>query len=441
MRQNNAIDLDQLIKKAVQLLTESQEALEYYQRSYTHVFVDEFQDSNDEQMELIQLLNPPNLFVVGDDFQAIYGWRGARVNFILDFPNMYDVCEVVKLEDNYRSTRQIVAAANSLIAFNENQSEKTLIAHKEGQQITVATSGDERAERAELALKIADLHRQGIAYKDMAVLSRTNLQLSRMQSQLDREEIPNIALGRNDIMKNRDIRSIVAWLQVIINQKDGMSLQRAWDYPTPLLSESEKKKVKLEASKRELTELLTLQILDFKGSRRFFRLGAEIYEQYAKGVPVSELIQSTADILGVSKLYGQQSLQNRLHAMENGIEYIKSWESSKQALGEDNSLSAFLNWLKYRDIQEKLVEEKDAVKLMTMHGAKGLEFPVVFLIGLVEGTFPSRRGDIEEERRLMYVGLTRAKEMLHLSHSLTSQDWNGSPVAAVRSRFLDEITN
>lgn len=437
LRQNNAIDLDGLIKKVVELWIISPDVLDYYKRIYTHVFVDEFQDSNDEQMRLIQLLDPKNLFVVGDDFQAIYGWRGAKVEYILDFPKVYD-CEVVKLEDNYRSTKEIVAAANNLISYNENQSEKILIAHKEGPQITVFSTGDERIEYEEVVNKIEVLRNSGVPYKDIAILSRTNMQLSRMQSQLDRGAVPNVALGRNDIMKNRDIRSIVAWLQVIVNQKDGMALKRALDYPEPLLSDNEKNVLKLEAIKQEKSELVILKELDFRGSKKFFGFGSRIFEK-AQNASVSELILYTADILGVSKEYENQGLQNRLHALQNGIEYIKSWEDSKRNLGEDNSLSAFLNWLKYRDIQEKLVEEKDVVKLMTMHGAKGLEFPVVFLIGLVEDTFPSARGDIEEERRLAYVGITRAKDKLFLSHSKTKQGWNGSVEPAIKSRFLEEI--
>lgn len=439
LRQNNAVDLDRLIHKVVELWCFKPEALTYYQHMYTHVFVDEFQDSNDEQMKIIQMLAPENLFVVGDDFQAIYGWRGAKVEYILDFPNQYPDCEVVKLEDNYRSTSQIVTAANNLISFNEYQSEKKLIAHKEGPQITVFTTGDERIEYEEVCNRITNLHASGMEYKDIAVLSRTNMQLARMQSLLEQNGVPNVALGRNDIMKNRDIRSIVAWLEVIFNQKDGVALKRALAYPEPFLSENELNLLKLEAAKTEKTELETLKILDFKMAKKFFNIGSLIYEKHYNGTNISELVQYTADILGVLKEYEEKGLQNRLQSLREGIEYIKAWEESKRSLGEDHSVMAFLKWLKYRDIQEKLVEEKDAVKLMTMHGAKGLEFPVVFLIGLVEDTFPSRRGDIEEERRLAYVGVTRAKEQLFLSHSLVKQQWNGSLVQAVKSRFLDEL--
>ncbi|GKV56003.1 DNA helicase PcrA [Sporosarcina sp. NCCP-2222] len=440
LRQNNAVDLDRLIHKVVELWKAVPESLHYYRQMYSHVFVDEFQDTNDEQMEMFRLLAPAYLFVVGDDFQAIYGWRGAKVEYILNFPSEYPGCETVKLEDNYRSTNEIVTAANNLISYNINQSEKKLIAHKEGPKISVFETGDERTEHEEVLNKIRLLQSEGVALKDIAVLSRTNMQLTRMQSQLDRGGVANIALGRNDIMKNRDIRSIVAWLQVIFNQKDGMALKRALGYPVPFLSENEQKVLKLEAAKREKTELETLKLLDFKQADRFFALGSMIFET-ASECGVSELILYAAEIMGVIKEYEEQGLQNRLHVLQTGIEYIRSWEESKRNMGEDNSVTAFLSWLKYRDIQEKLIEEKDAVKLMTMHGAKGLEFPVVFLIDLVEDTFPSKRGDLEEERRLAYVGITRAKEKLFLSHSKSKQDWNGSPVFATKSRFLDEILN
>ncbi len=439
LRQNNAIDLDKLIESVNELWKKHPESLEYYQQMYSHVFVDEFQDSSDDQMEMIRLLNADNLFVVGDDFQAIYGWRGAKVEYILNFPNEYPDCEVVKLEDNYRSTRDIIAAANNLIAYNENQSEKTLIAHKDGSPVTVFTTGDERTEYEEVRNKIAELHRSGMPYQKIAVLSRTNMQLKRMQEELERNKVPNIALGRDDIMKNRDIFHIVSWLQVIINNKDGRAFKRATIYPKPFLTEREQQKIRLEAIKRDTTELNVFMNMDFRLSEEFFGYGAKIMAKYLENTTVSELIYYTAETLGVINSYRNQGLENRIEALERGIKYIQSWEKTKATLNEENDLPAFLKWLKYRDIQEKLIEEKDAVKLMTMHGSKGLEFDVVFLVGLVEDTFPSRRGDIEEERRLAYVGVTRAKEKLYLSHALMKQQWNGSMMDAEKSRFLDEI--
>ncbi|MEK4403486.1 UvrD-helicase domain-containing protein [Sporosarcina sp. FSL K6-6792] len=439
LRQNNALDLDKLISVVNELWSKYPEALNYYKQMYSHVFVDEFQDSSDDQMDMFRLLSPKNLFVVGDDFQAIYGWRGAKVEYILDFPNEYPNCEVVKLEDNYRSTKEIVAAANNLISHNMNQSEKTLIAHKEGPRVTVSTTGDERMEYEQVLDKIRNLYESGTPYKGIAVLSRTNMQLKRMQEQLEQNGIPNIALGRNDIMRNRDMLFIVSWLQVIVNNKDGRAFNRALSYPEPFLSEREQQVLRLEALKQDKSELAMFQQMDFRQSKRFFELGSKISAQYSEGASVADLILYTAEVLGVIQDYKEKGLENRIEALENGTKYIEAWQKTKETLGEDNSLSAFLRWLKYRDIQEKLIDEKDAVKLMTMHGSKGLEFDVVFLVGLVEGTFPSKRGDIEEERRLAYVGVTRAKKQLFLSHSLMKQEWNGSMVEVEKSRFLDEI--
>ncbi|WP_342538488.1 UvrD-helicase domain-containing protein [Sporosarcina sp. FSL K6-1540] len=439
LRQNNALDLDKLISVVNELWSKHPEALNFYKQMYSHVFVDEFQDSSDDQMDMFRLLAPKNLFVVGDDFQAIYGWRGAKVEYILDFPNEYPNCEVVKLEDNYRSTKEIVAAANNLISHNMNQSEKTLIAHKEGPRVTVSTTGDERTEYEQVLDKIRNLYESGTPYKGIAVLSRTNMQLKRMQEQLEQNGIPNIALGRNDIMRNRDMLFIVSWLQVIVNNKDGRAFNRALSYPEPFLSEREQQVLRLEALKQDKSELAMFQQMDFRQSKRFFELGSKISAQYSEGASVADLILYTAEVLGVIQDYKEKGLENRIEALENGTKYIEAWQKTKETLGEDNSLSAFLRWLKYRDIQEKLIDEKDAVKLMTMHGSKGLEFDVVFLVGLVEGTFPSKRGDIEEERRLAYVGVTRAKKQLFLSHSLMKQEWNGSMVEVEKSRFLDEI--
>lgn len=441
LRQNNAIDLDKLIETVNDLWKKYSTSLYHYQQMYSHVFVDEFQDSSDDQMEMIRLLNADNLFVVGDDFQAIYGWRGANVEYILDFPNEYPDCEIVKLEDNYRSTKEIIAAANNLIAYNVNQSEKTLVAHKDGSPITVFTTGDERTEYERVRNKIEELHHSGTPYQKVAVLSRTNMQLKRMQDELERNNVPNIALGRDDIMKNRDIFHIVSWLQVIINNRDGRAFRRATNYPKTFLTEREQQRIRLEAIKRDTTELNVFMNMDFRLSEEFFGYGAKIMAKHLENAKVSELIYYTAEVLGVIRDYRNQGLDNRIEALERGVKYIQSWEKTKETLGEENDLPAFLKWLKYRDIQEKLVEEKDAVKLMTMHGSKGLEFDVVFLVGLVEDTFPSRRGDIEEERRLAYVGITRAKERLFLSHALMKQQWNGSMIDAERSRFLEEIQN
>lgn len=440
LRQNNADDLDRLIHKVVELWNYNPEVLRYYQQMYSHVFVDEFQDTNDEQMYMIRLLAPENLFVVGDDFQAIYGWRGAKVEYILDFPNQYSDCEVIKLEDNYRSTEEIVNAANNLISYNINQSEKTLNAQKSGSQITVFTTGDERTEYEEVAKKIKVLHSSGIPYKDIAVLSRTNIQLVRMQNQLEANSIPNVTLGRDDIMKNKDIRSIVAWIEVITNQRDNHALEKALRYPKPFLSDMEATKVKLEALKDSVSLLDALRRWDFLGVKEFFKLGAAIYNSWiSDDLGVASVFKVTAETLGVIDDYKEKGLHNRLEAFNNALSYVISWENSRKELGEDSSVTGFLKWLKHRDIHEKLVDEKDAVKLMTVHGSKGLEFHTVFLIGLAEDTFPSGRGDIEEERRLAYVGVTRAKEQLFLSHSLMKQQWNGSLVQAVKSRFLDEL--
>lgn len=441
LRQNNAVDLDQLINRVVLLWNVSSESLSYYQQMYSHVFVDEFQDTNDEQMEMIKLLAPNNLFVVGDDFQAIYGWRGAKVDYIIDFPNAYKDCEVVKLEDNYRSTNQIVAAANNLISNNVNQTKKKLIAHKDGPKITVLTTGDERKEYEKIVDRIKSLNQEGIAYKDIAVLSRTNIQLARMQSKLEESGLPNVALGRNDIMRNSDVRSIVAWLEVITNHRDGGALDRALRYPKSFLTEIEYSKIKLKALKKDSTHLQILHECNFQGAKEFFLLGYAIFQKYKEeNTSVSRVFEIVAEQLGVINDYEEKGLNNRIDSFNDALSYISSWEKSKNELGEDSSLSGFLKWLKHRDIHEKLVEEKDAVKLMTMHGSKGLEFDVVFLVGLVEDTFPSKRGDIEEERRLAYVGITRAKEQLFLSYPLMKQQWNGSLVQAEKSRFLNELS-
>ncbi|WP_141432441.1 ATP-dependent helicase [Bacillus sp. 03113] len=442
LRQNNAVDLEKLIAKVVELWKIDFESLQYYRRMYTHIFIDEYQDSNDEQRDMISFLSPPNLFVVGDDFQAIYGWRQAKVEYILNFPKEYPECEIIKLEDNYRSTKTIVAAANNLISHNKKQTKKKLIAHKDGDPITIQMVADERVEYEMIVKKVCELQEKGYSYKDIAILSRTNAQLQKTKMELAVSNIPNVLINNDDLMKNRDIRSIVAWLEVITNHKDNRALSIALRYPHPFLTQMEESKVKMKALEDDSSHLEVLHQSDFPGVKEFFSIGKKIFKTWMdeEETSVSRLFEIAADILGVLDDYKEKGLNNRIESFESSLNYIRNWEKSKTNLGEDASLSGFLKWLKYRDIHEKLIQEKDAVKLMTVHGSKGLEFPVVIMIGMVEEVFPSKKtNDLEEERRLAYVGFTRAKEKLILSYAANRQLFNGTLVPAERSRFIDEI--
>ncbi|WP_163855739.1 ATP-dependent helicase [Paenibacillus elgii] len=444
LRQNNAIDIDRMINLVNMLWRSHTEALQYYRRMYTHVFVDEFQDSSDDQMEMIRLLDPEYLFVVGDDFQAIYGWRGARVQYIIDFPKAYPGCEVIKLEDNYRSTDLIVSAANALIAHNTKQTQKRLIAHKSGVQIDMITLHDPKDEAAYIATEIEKGVTKGMNYKSFAILGRTNGLINTIQSFLEKTGIPVQRIGNSDdVFKLNHIKNMLAWMELLINPKDSMALKRSLRYPKHYATDLQIQELEMEALANESSLLTVVE------ARSSFIPGFRLFEEDLTKVRyqinqneayrASEWMRILNDALGIGAGHRANGLVNREQDVERAISYMESWERTKETLGEDRTVSGFLKWLKYRDLQEKLTEEKKAVKLMTIHASKGLEFDSVFIAGLNQGVFPSKRtSDFDEERRLMYVAITRARERLSLSSVEFMPDWNGELQPAYPSQFLRE---
>ncbi|TMV49390.1 ATP-dependent helicase [Paenibacillus mesophilus] len=444
LRQNNAVDLDKLIYHVNTLWSEHTEALEYYRRMYSHVFVDEFQDTNDEQMNMFRMLAPRNLFVVGDDFQAIYGWRGAKVGYIIDFPKEYPSCEVVKLEDNYRSTEPIVAAANKLISHNEKQTEKTLIAHKQGNDVQRASLINPMSEAAFIFSIIQDSMQLEAPLKSIAILARTNSHIDFLQRQLGTWEVPTQRVaGGDDVYKRGDVKSMISWLQIMFNPRDKVNLKKALRFPRAYLTDLQMQTIEFQALERdkELFEIIQSEASSDVGCGAFINLMLEL-DRLVRDRQVylaSDWMRYLIETLGIDAYYARHGLTNRMADVERAIGAMEAWERSKKQLGEDASASNFLKWLKYRDIQEKLVEEQDAVKLMTVHASKGLEFDTVFVAGLNEDVFPSKRTvDMEEERRLMYVAVTRAKERLFLTRAEQVENWNGELVSAAPSRFLTE---
>lgn len=439
LKQNNAVDLDALIIKMIQLWVENHDILANYQRMYSHVFVDEFQDTNDEQMLLIKMLSPKNLFIVGDDFQAIYGWRGAKVEYIIDFPNQFPDCEVVKLQDNYRSTNAIVHAANNLISYNKNQTVKKLIAHKDGIPVVIHHVVSEDLEYEFIKDSIKKLTSDGVAFKSIAVLTRTNRQIDRLKNYLDQKDVPSVKIaGSEDPFKKRDVKQAMAWLDFLYNKKDTVNLKKALRYPKQYITDQELISYEIDALANDSTlyEVIENKTTEFMTDLNTIESTLQNIEEYTP----SNFFQVIVEILEIGNYYRAQNLTNRLKEFDQAYSYMQSWERTKMELGEDYGLSIFLRWLKHRDLQEKLIEEKDAVKLMTIHASKGLEFPVVFVAGLNQGVFPSKRTlDVEEERRLAYVAFTRAKDKLILTRSEHISQWNGEPVPALPSSYLEEI--
>lgn len=437
LKRYNAVDLDHLIRKVNELFVRHPDVADFYRRQWKYVFVDEFQDTDREQLQFISLLNPENLFVIGDDFQAIYGWRGARVENILEFPKEFSGTETIKLEQNYRSTMPIIEAANRLIKKNVNQTEKKLIANKDGNPLDMFVLTDPESE-ANIISGLIEQKALGERFSDYAVLARTNAQIEFVYHKLRAKGIPcTILSSADDPLKKHDIRYLLSHLISIFNPRDEKNFKRSMNFPEQHFTDMQIKRLEQIATDQStsLMEAMTYSE-DFSFQQYHFSTIAEIVLQQET---VLSSLSRLIELLDLRNWYTARSLHNRIQDLEEVERYISYWMERQQKIGEDVDVQTFLRWLAIRDIQEKLIEDRDAVKLMTIHGSKGLEFPTVFLIGMNEGIFPSRNTrDMEEERRLAYVAVTRAKDNLIISSTRTSSSW-GKTEEYEPSRFIEEL--
>lgn len=448
LKRFNAVDLDALIVMVNRLFEEHEDIVQHYRKQWKYVFVDEFQDTDGQQLHFIKLLRPENLFVIGDDFQAIYGWRGARVQNILEFPQEFPGTEVIKLEQNYRSTKEIIDAANNLISHNMNQTKKRLYAHKDGAKIDVLTYSDDQAELDMVVSAISnkDLISQNegrdYSYSDFAVLARTNAQIERMYWKLRENNIPCMILSSSDDpLKKQDVKSLLSYLNAIFNPKDETNFKRAILFPDPAMTPLQRQVLEQIAIDRSITLREAMKHSDEVRIKEF----SVWFEQQATEI---EYLQDACDAftdlahgLGLDERYRERKLTNRMADLKEAAAYIRKWVERQREMGEDYSPTAFLKWLKIRDIQEKLMEEQDAVKLMTIHGSKGLEFDTVFLVGMNQDLFPSKNTrDMEEERRLAYVAVTRAKNRLVITTTRSyASSWGKTVEGCVPSCFIAEL--
>lgn len=439
LKRFNAVDLDNLISKVIELFTKHTDIAERYRKIWKYVFVDEFQDTNLQQLELIKLINPVNLFGIGDDFQTIYSFNGARVENILEFPDVFPGTEVIKLERNYRSTMPIIKAANNLISFNVNQTKKNLVTQKEGDPIVFSSylnTGDEATDIAEEIMSKP----KDIPYSNYAILARTNEQVENVYRVLREYKTPSMILsGSDDPLKRPDVKSLLSYMDWAINPMDEMSFKRVINFPERKLTESQLQ----QAEKISIDESSDLwRALIGSHDQSVYQYASDLHD-VAEGIRgshfASDAFATLVRQLKLKEYYTERSLHNRIEEIEKAITYILFWVERQQKDGEDYSPAAFLKWVKIRDIQEKLMEDRDAVKVMTIHGSKGLEFSSVFLIGMNEGIFPHRNTvNMEEERRLAFVAVTRAKERLAVSSVRTTTNW-GKTEATVPSRFIAEM--
>lgn len=456
LRKNNALDFDDLMMVTIQLFNRVPDVLQYYQRKFQYIHVDEYQDTNKAQYVLVKLLASrfQNLCVVGDSDQSIYRWRGADISNILSFEKDYPSAKVILLEQNYRSTKNILKAANEVIKNNLNRKDKKLwTENPEGKKIYYYQGDSERGEALFVASKIKEEVQSGKRkYSDFAVLYRTNAQSRVIEEVFLKSNINYTIVGGIKFYDRKEIKDILAYLRLIANPDDDISLERIINVPKRGIGGSSIEKISRFAAEHDMSMFQALKSIELIGlspkatkACREFQQFIENFSKMQDYLTVTELVEEVLEKSGYKEmLKGEKSLEaeSRLENLEELLTVTKAFEENS----EDKSLVAFLTDLALvADIDQldQQVEENDKVVLMTLHSAKGLEFPVVFLIGLEEGVFPHNRSlsdnaEMEEERRLAYVGITRAEEELYLTNAkmrtLFGRTNMNSP-----SRFISEI--
>ncbi len=434
LKRNNAFDFDGLIRNTIAVLRDHPDVAGEYHKLYDYAFVDEFQDIDDRQWELINLINPINLFVVGDDNQSLYSWRGANIGIIMGL-SQDPAWEVIKLERNYRSTMPIIASANRLIKYNQ-QTEKVLITEKAGDPVHYSEESDPDQETDCIAANI--FGEMETDYGDVAVLVRTNRELENIYERFQAHKLPSILVSnKDDVFKKQDVRNIMAYLGLLINPKDNKCFSKAVAFPEPYLDALNMRILELEATTNEAS--LFHMFCTMFPENKFTLLFKNIVCFTPRDILASEVFDMIYENLNLGQFYASKGLTNRIAEASAAKTEISKWIMRQDEIGEDNSLQAFIEWLKLRDIQEKLSDKSNKVRLMTVHAAKGLEFDTVYVAGMNQGSFPNKRSDLQEERRLFYVAITRAKRNLHISHSMATFDWGGKRQAAKASQFLEEM--
>ena len=449
--ENNAMDFDDLIMQTVALLELFPEVRERYQTRFKYIHVDEYQDTNHAQYRLVNILAAAhrNLCVVGDDDQSVYSWRGADIRNILDFERDYPEAKVVKLEQNYRSTQTILDAANAVVANNASRKSKALwTAGGEGDRIRVFAASDEYAEARFVVSEIEHLMDGGTSARDISVFYRTNAQSRALEDVLVREGIPYQVVGGVRFYERAEIKDAMAYLSVIANPDDSGSLERIINVPKRGLGNTSVAKLQDYASKNGIPLYDALSEADAAGltgaARKACRAVRDLFEGLrvaAVEVPPTDLIGAVLDESGYRKeLEAEDTVEaeSRLENLEELINAAREYERVEP----EPTLAGFLQEQALYSDQDSMTSEGGSVTLMTLHNAKGLEFSHVFVVGMEEGTFPHARSldehNLEEERRLAYVGITRAKETLTLTHARLRSSW-GEREYRMPSRFLSEI--
>lgn len=460
LKKNQTMDFDDLIMKTIQLFESSDETLEFYQRKFHYIHVDEYQDTNEAQYRLVNLLarGYRNLCVVGDADQSIYGWRGANMENIMNFEKDYKDATVIKLEQNYRSTKTILQAANEVIGHNLNRRDKTLwTENAAGDKITYYRADSAAGEGLFVISSIQkEMQEKNRKYSDFAILYRTNAQSRTLEETFVKAGIPYKLVGAHRFYDRKEIMDILAYLRLVANPDDSMSFVRVVNEPkrgigatsiTKLQNFADMHGLSLYEAGRNI-ELTDVPPRTGKKISDFCNM-LDLFHQLQKKASVTEMTEQILSITGYQKalkdantLEAKGRLENLEEFLSVTKEFDESWEPEDE---QSDPFTDFLADLALVSDQDGVDETNDVVTLMTLHAAKGLEFPVVFLVGMEEGIFPLGRAsmnesDLEEERRLAYVGITRAEEKLYLTNALSRMLY-GRTQQNSASRFVGEISD
>lgn len=449
LKSNNALDFDDIIMLTVQLFQQSDHVYRYYQDKFRYIMVDEYQDTNHAQYMLIKLLASEyrNLCVVGDDDQSVYGFRGADIQNILDFERDYPEAKVIKLEQNYRSTQMILNAANAVVRNNESRKEKSLwTENSEGQAVVCYVGSDERDEASYVVNRIQRLHElEGRPFNDFAILYRTNAQSRALEERLMKAATPYRVFSGLKFYQRMEIKDILAYLRVLYNPADQVSFARVLNVPKRGLGDSTLQKILDYANEQGMAVLDAILEADYipelstrakKPVIAFAHLMQGLLD-FSREASVSDLVEEVLNKTGYKAILEAENTPEAETRLENLMEFIsvtaeydaKAAQAAQNALNDGveeeeavPGLSGFLEQVSLVADIDELDQAEEAVALMTMHSAKGLEFPVVFLVGMEDGIFPSSRSMmepmvLEEERRLCYVAITRAREKLYLCNT------------------------
>lgn len=439
---NNSLDFDDLLIKPIELFNKYKEVLENYQELFKYVFIDEYQDTNEAQYILSKMISAKykNICVVGDDAQSIYSWRGANFKNILNFEKDYQNAKVILLEQNYRSTKTILNAANSVIKNNINKKDKNLWTDNEtGEKIKYVRTNDEKDEASYVTREIRNLVNNGVSLDDIAVLYRTNAQSRTIEEGFLNSNIPYRIVGAFAFYSRKEIKDLLAYLKLIYNTKDDVSLMRIINYPKRKIGAKTIENLSMDAV---LNGTSMFDVISSGKELEFKKLILEMKEK-SEVLSLTETIDMVLDKSGIkSELESEHTLEADIR-----LENLNEFKSITKTFEEESgiaSLEDFLNEVSLvSDVNDQKNDNSPKVTLMTIHAVKGLEYKYVFVIGMEENIFPhvnscEEDGGIEEERRLCYVAITRAKEKLYLVNALRRMLY-GKTSVNMPSRFINEI--